>query len=116
MLIDGQEIIYKKNGQEITRVNSETFGSLSPSIVGYIRRTQPFVKIGDCLFIPLYDGMMIKTSKIVKIERGKNYLECETQNSSYRIIYKGINLEKVLNDSDIVRIDDSVEDTILAFP
>lgn len=120
MLTENQEIIYRRNGSEISRltkddhIDDELF---HPNLAAYIRYYQPFTKEGNQLTIPeCQEKKIIKTSLIEHVERKNNTLVVKTLNSSYEIEYKGIDLKKILEDGKFSGVNKSEGNEIAPFP
>jgi len=121
MLTENQEIIYKKKTDsgydELFRLTSENLEKLELSIAAYIRHYQPFTKKGDQLTIPKESGGIITTSRIKGVKRKKNSLIINTHNSVYEVEYRGIALEKILNDGVFEGVNaEKAGDSICLFP
>ncbi len=101
----GQRIIYRKDGKLYSEIPDLSFITMPENLWQYVRHSQPFTSKGDILTIPLYEGprllrtlSAVMTTKIKKVRRKENTLIISTQNSTYEIEYRRINLEKVLQD------------------
>ena len=95
----GQEIIYRKNGEEISRLNQDFLKELPlpMNILQYIAGYQPFVEPGISLTIPRKEERdVLTTSEIKSTERKGNALVVHTCHSTYEIEYVNIDLEKIL--------------------
>src|SRR3989344_5852937 len=101
------EIIYERNGQEMSRVvidssvtpgKSLDFNKLPSGLVGYLRGLQPFVSTGNPLSIPQLDGTVFRTSPVTEVKQEWNTLVCDTAHSVYTVRYVGIDLDAMLRD------------------
>jgi hypothetical protein len=110
MLTENQEIIYRKNGDEISRITKDNFKEFPSSVLQYVRHYQPFTKETNSLSIPVIQrGSIISTSEVQNVERKGNTLFVSTLNSLYEIEYKGIDLERVLADDKLGGINEPID-------
>ena len=120
MLTQNQEIIYRRNGVEISRLTADNCNNeelLPSNLAAYIRYYQPFTKEDNLLTIPkCQEKKVIKTSLIEHVKRKDNILVVKTLNSVYEIEYKGIDLKKILEDGSFKGVNKSEGDGIAQFP
>jgi len=106
-LLEDQEIIYAKNGEEISRVTRATF--LPEPLAGYVRLYQPFTKAGNDLTIPIVDRQTTKRASVKAVSHEGNVLTVTTKSSTYTITYVNIDLEKILADGEFKGVNDTID-------
>jgi hypothetical protein len=94
---DGQEIVYRKNGEEIARVSRRS--GAGGSLADHLRYFQHNTKVGDQLCILRENQAPLRTSSVVAVDLKDNTLIFKTKNSTYEVEYININLEELLKQS-----------------
>lgn len=115
MLAENQNIIYKKGEEEIGRISFSDLEKMPLNLAQYFRYYQPFTEKGEQLTIP-QGNKSLRTSRVKSVERKGNSLIVNTMNSTYKIEFNGIDLEKVLADGKFKGINESKGVEIIQFP
>ena len=102
-----QEIIYKRDGQELSRVvigaassatSAVNFDDLVAGLAQYVRAHQPFVTEGVGLSIPLPNATVWRTQAVTAVKKEQETISFTTLGSTYTIHYMGIDLGQMLRD------------------
>ena len=116
MLRKDQELIYLRNGEEVSRLTAEIVGSLPLGFQQYFRFLQPYTAVGKTLSIPEsnVEGEItthFTTSPVTERIVEQDSLIFRTNNSEYKITYVHIDLERILSDGKAKGVN-----TVIDFP